>query len=238
MLRCLQVFFASDNGAHLEGGHSYHFFNSTGGLTGHKRSLYEGGMRSPTMARWPGTITPGVSDFAWAFWDFMPTVAELTGMTGSLPKDIDGISIVPTLMGKTQPPKEYLYWTWSGTGVPPLPEGWSTHQDDDGLAVYRNVDSGELTYEHPADDYSNTKRGGTPGYAVRVGEWKGIVAHCDDEAGRKPSQGDLASMEIYHLPTDPFEKNNLASTADGKTKAASLLQVILPKNLTCSCYQC
>ena len=45
-------------------------------------------------------------------------------------------------------------------------------------------------------------------------------------------------MEIYHLPTDPFEKNNLASTADGKTKAASLLQVILPKNLTCSCYQC
>lgn len=104
--------------------------------------------------------------------------------------------------------------------------------------MYRNVDSGELTYEHPADDYSNTKRGGTPGYAVRVGEWKGIVAHCDDEAGRKPSQGDLASMEIYHLPTDPFEKNNLASTADGKTKAASLLQVILPKNLTCSCYQC
>jgi len=71
------VFFASDNGAHLEGGHSYHFFNSTGGLLGHKRSLYEGGMRSPTMARWPGTITPGVSDFAWAFWDFMPTVAEL-----------------------------------------------------------------------------------------------------------------------------------------------------------------
>ena len=70
------VFFASDNGAHLEGGHDYHFFNSTGGLLGHKRSLYEGGMRSPTMVRWPGMITPGVSDYAWAFWDFMPTVAE------------------------------------------------------------------------------------------------------------------------------------------------------------------
>ena len=59
------VFFASDNGAHLEGGHDYHFFNSTGGLLGHKRSLYEGGVRSPTMVRWPGTIRLGVSDFAW-----------------------------------------------------------------------------------------------------------------------------------------------------------------------------
>ena len=73
-------------------------------------------MRSPTMVSWPGTITPGVSDFAWAFWDFMPTVAELAGATGYIPKDIDGISIVPTLMGKTQPDKEYLYWTWKGTG--------------------------------------------------------------------------------------------------------------------------
>ena len=59
------VLFASDNGAHLEGGHDYHFFNSTGGLLGHKRSLYEGGVRSPTMVRWPGTIRLGVSDFAW-----------------------------------------------------------------------------------------------------------------------------------------------------------------------------
>ena len=58
------VFFASDNGAHLEGGHDYHFFNSTGGLLGHKRSLYEGGMRSPIMVSWPGTITPAVSNFA------------------------------------------------------------------------------------------------------------------------------------------------------------------------------
>jgi arylsulfatase A-like enzyme len=235
------VFFASDNGAHLEGGHSYHFFNSTGGLLGHKRSLYEGGMRSPTMARWPGTITPGVSDFAWAFWDFMPTVAELAGATGDIPKDIDGISIVPTLMGKTQPDKDYLYWTWDGTGVPPLPEGWTMHQDADGLAVYRNVATQELTSTHPSDENEvgqKKEKGGTPGYAVRVGEWKGVVPHCDDEAGKHPSTGDLDVMEIYHLPTDPFETENLASTSAGKSKATELLQVILPKNLTCSCYQC
>merc|ERR1719201_1521835 len=107
------VFFASDNGAHLEGGHDYHFFNSTGGLLGHKRSLYEGGVRSPTMVRWPGTIKAGVvSDFVWAFWDFMPTVAELSG--GKAPGDIDGVSIVPTLMGKAQPPKPYVLFTWHG----------------------------------------------------------------------------------------------------------------------------
>ena len=114
------VFFASDNGAHLEGGHSYTFFNSTGGLLGHKRSLYEGGMRSPSMVRWPGTISPGiVSDFQWAFWDFMPTAAELSG--GTAAANIDGVSIVPTLMGQTQPPKPYVYFTWPGTGVKPKP---------------------------------------------------------------------------------------------------------------------
>ena len=62
--------------------------------------------------------------------------------------------------------------------------------------------------------------------------------HCDDEAGKHPSTGDLDVMEIYHLPTDPFETENLASTSAGKSKATELLQVILPKNLTCSCYQC
>eukprot|EP00913_Durusdinium_trenchii_P033181 g31063.t1 len=73
------VFFASDNGAHLEGGHQIAFFNSTGGLSGHKRSMYEGGVRSPTMVRWPQQIRPRTSQFAWAFWDMVPTVAELLG---------------------------------------------------------------------------------------------------------------------------------------------------------------
>lgn len=111
------VFFASDNGAHLEGGHDYRFFNSTGGLLGHKRSLYEGGVRSPIMVRWPGTIKAGVvSDFVWAFWDFMPTAAEIGG--GQVPDGIDGVSIVPTLMGQTQPPKPYVFFTWPGKSAP------------------------------------------------------------------------------------------------------------------------
>lgn len=109
------VFFASDNGAHLEGGHSHHFFNSTGGLPGHKRSMFEGGIRSPTMVRWPSVIQPNrSSEFAWAFWDVLPTFAELAG--AEVPAGLDGISIVPELRGSEQPAHEYLYFTWRGTG--------------------------------------------------------------------------------------------------------------------------
>lgn len=106
------VIFASDNGAHSEGGHKPEFFNSTGGLLGHKRSLFEGGVRSPTMVRWPAVISPGrTSDFAWAFWDALPTFAELAGT--SPPPGLDGMSIVPTLRGEAQPPHKYLYFTWN-----------------------------------------------------------------------------------------------------------------------------
>jgi len=109
------VFFASDNGAHLEGGHSHLFFDSTGGLPGHKRSMFEGGMRSPTMVRWPAVIQPGrTSNFSWAFWDVLPTLAELAG--ADVPSGLDGISIVPELRGEAQPEHEYLFFTWIGDG--------------------------------------------------------------------------------------------------------------------------
>ena len=103
------VIFSSDNGPHREGGHDPEFFGSRGGLRGIKRDLYEGGIRVPTIARWPGTIRPGqVSDFPWAFWDFFPTAAELAG--AKLPDDIDGVSIVPVFQGETKPRDGYLYW--------------------------------------------------------------------------------------------------------------------------------
>jgi len=87
------VFFASDNGA----GYQPKFFQSSGPLRGMKRDMYEGGLRSPSIARWPGRIKPGVvSDQVWAFWDLMPTLAELTGQKP--PPNMDGISILPTLL--------------------------------------------------------------------------------------------------------------------------------------------
>jgi len=233
------MFFASDNGAHLEGGHSYHFFNSTGGLAGHKRSLYEGGVRSPIMVRWPGTITPGVSDFAWAFWDFMPTVAELSG--GTAAPDIDGMSIVPTLMGKTQTAHKYLYWTWDGTGrmeASPLPQGWQFEQLASGLLGYRHVASGELTSVRPDTAKDTATKGGSSGYGVRIGEWKGVVAHCAQTPtqGAAPSSDDV--MEVYYLTTDPFELNNLGNTTAGTTQKAAFLAVLADAKVLCACYQC
>ena len=87
------VFFASDNGA----AYSDKVFNHSGPLRGFKRDEYEGGLRSPSIARWPGKIKPGVvSEQVWAFWDFLPTMADFTGQ--KLPGKTDGISIMPALL--------------------------------------------------------------------------------------------------------------------------------------------
>lgn len=104
------VFFTSDNGPHKEGGHDPQFFDSNGLLRGHKRDLYEGGIRVPFIARWPGKIASGTqSDHVSAFWDFLPTACELAGIEP--PGDIDGISFVPALMDKSNQKKhDYLYW--------------------------------------------------------------------------------------------------------------------------------
>ena len=109
------VIFTSDNGPHREGGGDPAFFNSSGPLRGIKRDLYEGGIRVPTLARWPGHVAAGtVSDHAWAFWDFLPTACDLAGVAA--PKGIDGISFVPALVGKPQPEHEYLYWEFHEGG--------------------------------------------------------------------------------------------------------------------------
>jgi arylsulfatase A len=91
------VFFASDNGA----AYNDKLFNHSGPLRGMKRDLYEGGLRSPSIARWPGKIRAGVvSEQVWAFWDFLPTMAGFTGQPA--PPGLDGISILPALLeGKT-----------------------------------------------------------------------------------------------------------------------------------------
>ena len=110
------VIFTSDNGPHMEAGADPDYFNSNGPLKGYKRDLYEGGVRVPMIARWPGKIKAGSStDHISAFWDVMPTLADLTG-TGK-PKNIDGISFLPTLLGtKNQKEHDYLYWEFHEKG--------------------------------------------------------------------------------------------------------------------------
>ncbi len=109
------VIFTSDNGPHQEGGHKPASFESSGPLRGIKRDMYEGGIRVPAIMRWPGRIQPGrVSGQVWAFWDFLPTAAELAGV--DCPSGLDGISIVPTLLGNAQKQHEYLYWEFHERG--------------------------------------------------------------------------------------------------------------------------
>ena len=112
------VIFTSDNGATFDvGGAPTKFFQSNGRLRGHKTNLYEGGIRVPMIARWPGRIRAGVtSDHVAANWDMWTTFAELSGAPAS--PDTDGISIVPTLFGRGgQRAHESLYWEFHARGA-------------------------------------------------------------------------------------------------------------------------
>jgi arylsulfatase A len=110
------ILFASDNGPHLEGGGDPDFFNSNGPLRGYKRDLYEGGIRTPFLVRWPGKIKPGSeTDHISAFWDIMPTISEITG--SKMSSETDGISFLPVLLGKKdQKQHESLYWEFHEQG--------------------------------------------------------------------------------------------------------------------------
>jgi arylsulfatase A-like enzyme len=110
------VIFTSDNGPQKEGGNSPAFFASSGPLRGYKRSLYEGGIRVPFIARWPGRIKAGsVSEHVGYFGDFLATAAELATVE---PPNLGGISLEPTLLGKPAKQKrhEYLYWEFHEGG--------------------------------------------------------------------------------------------------------------------------
>jgi len=108
------VMFTSDNGPHHEGGADPQFFNSSGGLRGVKRDLYEGGVRVPLIVSWPGHIREGsVSDHISAFWDVVPTFAGIAGFESP---QTDGISFLPELTGGEQPKHDFLYWEFHEQG--------------------------------------------------------------------------------------------------------------------------
>lgn len=105
------VFFASDNGAVWRD----ELFNHSGPLRGYKRDMYEGGIRSPTIARWPGHIAKGTtSDQVWAFWDFLPTMADLIGEKA--PVGLDGISVLSALLGGPKISHPPLYYEFHERG--------------------------------------------------------------------------------------------------------------------------
>lgn len=119
------VIFTSDNGTHREGGHT-DFFNSSASYRGIKRDLYEGGVRTPYIVYWKDKIKAGTySNHVSAFWDFLPTVCDIT--KSPVPAGVDGVSFLPTLTGKGEQKQHgYLYFEFHEMGGKQsvLKEGW------------------------------------------------------------------------------------------------------------------
>ena len=106
------VFFCSDNGAaqRWEGR-----FDSSGSLRGRKRDMYEGGIRTPMIVRWPGKVAGGkTNDFPWYFADVLPTLATLA--EAEAPDGLDGMSVLPSILGEDQPNDRFLYWEFFESG--------------------------------------------------------------------------------------------------------------------------
>lgn len=134
------VIFTSDNGPHAEGGAKPDFFKSSGPLKGIKRDAYEGGIRVPMIAWWPKTIKEGkTTNHITAFWDVMPTLAELTGTT--LTAETDGISFLPLLKNNKQKEEhDYLYWEFHES------KGWQAIREGN-FKLIRQPINGNSRYE-------------------------------------------------------------------------------------------
>jgi arylsulfatase A-like enzyme len=167
------VFFTSDNGPHREGGNDPDFNDSNGPLRGIKRDLTEGGIRVPMIVRWPGRIRRGTnSEFAGAFWDVMPTLAELAGTGDKVPKETDGLSFVPTLLGRGEKQRHHdnLYWAfYEGGGGRALRMGqWK--------AIQQPIDAPVRLYDLKSD----------------LGENRDVASEHSDLVARLVSQMDNA----------------------------------------------
>ncbi|MDZ4708823.1 MAG: sulfatase-like hydrolase/transferase, partial [Saprospiraceae bacterium] len=113
------ILFMSDNGATIPGigGADTRFFNSNSNLRGYKTELYDGAIRVPCLASWPGKIKRGtVNHSVIAAWDWLPTLAEITSSNPGR-SDLDGISLAPALFeNKLLTPDRYLYWEYASAG--------------------------------------------------------------------------------------------------------------------------
>ncbi len=117
ILENTMIVFTSDNGTHSEGGHDPDYFDSNGIFRGQKRDLYEGGIRTPFIVHYPAAVAKGSrTRHISAFWDFLPTMCEMTGT--DVPEGLDGISCLPTLTGRDKRQKEHdhLYFEFHERG--------------------------------------------------------------------------------------------------------------------------
>ncbi len=163
------VIFSSDNGPHQEGGHLMPFFDSNGDLQGAKRDLYDGGIRVPMLARWPGRIAPGsVNDHVSGFQDVLPTLCEAAGV--EVPA-CDGLSFLPTLEGRDREQQRHphLYWEFyeQGGKVAVRLDDWKGVR----LGVLQNPEAPIALYDVSQDVAERTNVAGEhPEVVARIAE--------------------------------------------------------------------
>ncbi|GAB5404540.1 MAG: arylsulfatase [Aureliella sp.] len=144
------VVFSSDNGTtHLKDEVDYDFFASVGELRGLKGSLYEGGIRVPTIVRWPGKTPPdSTTDYVSGFEDWLPTLLAAAQAGDSTPPNLDGVNLLKTIQGEKQSAREYLYREFNGYG------GQQCIRVGDWKAVRQQLRKGKLNVQlyNLADD--------------------------------------------------------------------------------------
>ena len=181
------VIFTSDNGPTYNrlGGSDSDFFNSADGLRGLKGSLYEGGIRVPMIARWPGNIQEGTeSDRLSAFWDFLPTFADIAGV--NVPKECTGTSLLPEFTGKESKPSEYLYWEFPAYG------GQQALRQGKWKAIRQKLRSAKSLDERPVELYDlDVDRGETKDVA---GLFPEVAAKLSDLMARAHHPSELFPM--------------------------------------------
>ncbi|MCA9060746.1 MAG: sulfatase-like hydrolase/transferase, partial [Planctomycetaceae bacterium] len=176
------VVFTSDNGTtHLDQEVDFTFFQSVGELRGLKGSLYEGGVRVPTIVRWPGQVKAGSeSDFVSGFEDWLPTLLDVVGAADAVPERTDGVSLKPLLTTGTQPERGFLYREFPGYG------GQQSIRVGRWKAVRQNMRQGNLTvelYDLVAD----------------IGEQHNVAADHPDVVARLTTM-----MQQQHVPSELF----------------------------------
>lgn len=172
------IVFTSDNGPHVEGGADPDFFDSNVKLRGYKRDLYEGGIRVPLIVRWNKEVKQNsVSDHVSAFWDFMPTIADIVG--AEVPENADGISLLLELTGCGEQKKhDYLYWEFHENN------GRMAIRKGDWKAVKYDVrDNGKMELYNLKDDVSEEND--------LADEYPDIVAELDSLMKCSRTESDL-----------------------------------------------
>jgi hypothetical protein len=193
-----------------QGGHVYTFFNSSSYLNGFKRSIHDGGIRSQGVFRWPGKIAPGsVSDQQFAFYDFLPTFAELAGAPASaMPKHVDGHSFARVLTSPgtqpTQPP--FLYHQFGSPQDPGFcsgPEPLYPHGCAWGQAVHVGNMSAVCLYPRSSSDEADAPAPGVGHSEVALFGNLGLAG---------APQPPCADVLVYNLTVDAGQTTNIAAS--------------------------